>query len=160
MAHLRLYLKYSGTFTGCWSLINSLHIRLIYIINKIDHGKVSWRSYILRYVIIMFVYNQLSEQKSVLLDQFYAAINISNYWHQLISSKKCQFRSKENQNESTVIYVYQHTSVGDNNAISYVPVLQHRLSPAKSLSEEIRVRLFSGNMCLTQNFPLHLHPRF
>lgn len=54
MAHLRLYLKSSGTFTGCWSLINSLHIRLIYIINKIDHGKVSWRLYILRYVIIIF----------------------------------------------------------------------------------------------------------
>lgn len=142
MAHLRLYLKYSGTFTGCWSLINSLHIRLIYIINKIDHGKVSWRSYILRYVIIMFVYNQLSEQKSVLLDQFYAAINISNYWHQLISSKKCQFGSK-NQNERTVIFVYQHTSVGDNNAISYVPVLQHR----KSLSEEIRGSDFSPGIC-------------
>lgn len=54
MAHLILYLKSSGTFTGCWSLINSLHIRLIYIINKIDHGKVSWRLYILRYVIIIF----------------------------------------------------------------------------------------------------------
>lgn len=54
MAHLRLYLKSSGTFTGCWSLINSLHIRLIYIINKIDHGQVSWRLYILRYVIIIF----------------------------------------------------------------------------------------------------------
>lgn len=81
MAHLRLYLKSSGTFTGCWSLINSLHIRLIYIINKIDYGKVSWRLYILRYVIINFCVFMRFLNRNQSFEQFYAAVNISNNWH-------------------------------------------------------------------------------